>query len=412
MSFDPFGVILLCILLEAFFSGSEMALVSINRAQIKYLVEKGSKRAQSIMKVLDNPEWFLGTTLLGTNLAVITLSTYATLYVIETYGQKYEFLTILVTTPLIIFFGEAIPKTIFQRFADILAINLVYPIKVLSWIFSPIVGIFAGISRLAIRSSGIQVQKKTSFLTREELELLFQASEKQAGFKEVERRMIDRVFSFSKKPAREIMIPLVDVVSIREDAKVEEATRQMKQSGFSRYPVYAFRVDHIVGWINHFDLLRIKDAKESIHKYIRDVHFFPQNIFLGKLLIEMQKKGDRIVMLVDEYGGVVGMLTLEDVIEEVVGDIEDEYDYRTSFIKKMDVNFAVVNARIPISSVNEILTTKIPTGDYETLAGYILSEIHRIPSVGEYFTLNKVGFRVIKGNDRSIEEVEITKVVE
>jgi len=360
------------------------------------------------MKVLDKPEWFLGTTLLGTNLAVITLSTYATFYVIETYGQKYEILTMFVTAPLTIFFGEALPKTIFQRFSDVLAIHLIYPIRVLSWIFSPVVAVFAGISKLAIRSTGIQVQKKTPFLTREELELVFQASEKRSSFKEMERKMIDRVFSFSKKPAREIMIPLVDVVSIREDSKVQEATRQMKQSGFSRYPVYAFRVDHIVGWINHFDLLRIRDSKEAIHKYIRELHFFPQHIYLGKLLLEMQKKGDRIVMLVDEYGGVVGMVTLEDVIEEVVGDIEDEYDYRTSFIKKMDLQSAVVNARIPIASVNEILPAKIPSGDYETLAGYLLSEIHRIPSVGEYFMVNKIGYRIIKGNERTIEEVEIT----
>ncbi|MCB0308740.1 MAG: HlyC/CorC family transporter [Bdellovibrionales bacterium] len=405
--YDPFGIIFLCLILEAFFSGSEMAMVSINRAQLKYLVEKGSGRAKSIMRALDNPEWFLGTTLLGTNLAVLTLNAYATYYVIETFGPKYELLTMLFTAPLILFLGEAIPKALFQRYADVFAVRVIYPLKVISWLFSPLVAIFVGVSKLAIQSSRLQIKKKTPFLSREELELLFQASEKQKGFKEVERRMIDRVFSFSKKPAREIMIPLVDVVSLREDATLDEATKLIKQNGFSRYPVYSFRVDHVVGWINHFDLLRVKNMQEPIRPFIREIRFFPQTVFLGKLLLEMQKSGDRIVMLVDEYGGVVGMVTLEDVIEEVVGEIEDEYDYKTSFIKKMDLKSAVVNARIPIATVNEMLPIKIPLGDYETLAGYLLAHIQRIPMPGEIVKVEKIHFRVLKSNNRAIEEVEI-----
>ena len=219
--------------------------------------------------------------------------------------------------------------------------------------------------------------------------------------------MIDRVFSFSKKPAKDIMIPLVDVVSIREDSSVEEATRLMKQSGFSRYPVYAYRVDHVVGWLNHFDLLRGKDPRQSVRPYIREVHFFPQTIYLGRLLLEMQRRKDRIVILVDEYGGIVGMGTLEDGIEEGGGGIEDEDDFRTSFVKKMDQHSLVVHARIPIQTLNDILSAKVPEGDYETLAGYLLSHMQRIPRVGELCQVGKNRFRILRANDRSVEEVEI-----
>lgn len=407
MSFDLVSIVVLCLLLEAFFAGAEIAIVSMSRAQLKYLVQKGSRRATALMKILDKPEWFLGTTLLGANLAVIALNSYATIYFIERFGEKWGFLAAFFTAPLVLFIGEALPKTLFQRFSDFFAIHLVYPLRAISIVLSPVVGIFALISRLAIRSTGISVQKKTPFLTREELELIYHASEKESGFKEMERRMIDRVFSFSKKPAREIMIPLVDVVSIREDAKMDEATRQMKQSGFSRYPVYAYRIDHIVGWLNHFDLLRVQDPRASVRPFIREIHFFPQTIYLGRLLLEMQRRKDRIVMLVDEYGGIVGMVTLEDVIEEVVGDIEDEYDYRTSFVRKIDPKSLVVHARIPIKTINEILPVKIPEGDYDTLAGFLLSQTHRIPKVGESYQIAKNHFRILKANVRAVEEVEI-----
>ena len=206
------------------------------------------------------------------------------------------------------------------------------------------------------------------------------------------------------------MIPLVDVVSIREDSKIQEATRQMKQSGFSRYPVYAFRVDHIGGWINHFDLLRIRDSKESIHKYIRELHFLPQNIFLGKLLLEMKKKGDRIVMLVDEYGGVVGMVTLEDILEEVVGDIEDEYDNNSSQFRTVNEGEYIVQANMSIEAINEAMKLSIAKGDYETLGGFLLQQFNRIPEIGDELYLGDLKFIVLKASNRAIQTVQITRL--
>ena len=401
-------IVVACILLEAFCSGSEIAIVSVNRTQLRHLVEKGSKKAKALNEVLQNPEWLLGTTLLGTNLATISMNAVVTLFVIRTFGEEYEFFTLLFTTPLILFFGEVLPKAIFQSLADRLAMELVFPLKIFSYIMSPFVATVAWFAKLAVKLTGIRLQKKTPFVTREELEILLQASERGKGVKDLEKEMIDRVFSFSDQQAREIMIPLVDLVSINQQASLNQAAATINKCGYSRLPVYSGRIDNIVGWITHFDVLRSESQELLVKDIMREVPFVPGTIPLDSLLIRMQKKGESLVMLVDEYGGVNGMVTMEDVIEEVVGEIEDEYDQASHFVKKLGSHAILVNARIPIEQLNDMLSDKIPEGSYETLAGYLLTKFEQIPKKGEKIKVDNISFVVTKATKRSIEEIEIT----
>lgn len=379
----------------------------MNRAQLRYLVKKGSRRAAALSRVIENPEWLLSTTLLGTCLAAITLNVTATLWVIEKLGTQYRYLTILITAPLLLLFGEALPKAVFQRYADRLAPSLVFPLRVVSWVLSPLVWTVALIAKTAMVLGGIHSHKKTPFMTREELELIFQVSERQQGVKDLERRMIDRIFAFRDRQAREIMIPLVDVVSIRDDAALADAAAKMRQSGFSRLPVYSGRVDRLAGWINHYDLLLTKDHTKKVQEIMRKIRFVPGTVALSRLLVTMQRGGDNVVGIVDEYGGTIGMLTLEDVLEEIVGDIEDEYDIGTPLARKIEPNYLVVDARIELHKLNELLPQRIPPGEYETLAGFLLTRMQKVPKIGDEYYYRKMIFLVTKATETSVEEVEI-----
>jgi CBS domain containing-hemolysin-like protein len=266
----------------------------------------------------------------------------------------------------------------------------------------------AGISRSLAFVTGIHTTKKTPLVTREELELVFQASERPQGVKDLERRMIDRIFLLSDRQAGDIMIPLVDVVSVREDLSIAEAASEMRRSGFSRMPVFSGNVYNIVGWVNQYDLLFAKDTPKRIAEVTRKMRFMPANTKVERLLVIMQRAGDTLAGVVDEYGGAIGLVTLEDVLEEVVGEIEDEYDVAASAVRRLDTNRVLANGRMPVIELNELLPQPIPMGDYETLAGFLLAQFQRIPTMGEEYRFKKTTFRIIRATDRSIDEVEVS----
>ena len=398
---------LICLLVEGFFSSAEMALVSINRSSLKNMIQKGSRRAQLIEKVIEAPEWLLGTTLLGTNLAMITLNTTATLYVIQTFGIQYEYMTALITAPLLLIFAEAIPKTIAQHYPETISLNAIYPIRFISKILYPFVAAIAGVANFVTKLSGVHSDKKTPFLTREEIEFAFKATDQERTIKDLEKKMIDRIFSFAGKKGRDIMISLIDIVSIKSDLSITDAEIVFQTSGYSRIPVYSERVDHVVGWINHYDLLKNEDKSLLVKDLMRKVYFMPINVELGKLLLKMQKLGESLTMLVDEYGGTVGMVTLEDVLEEIVGDIEDEYDFGSQLVKKVFKDRILVDAKIPLTKLEEIFGIKLPKIELDTLNGFLLEQFQDIPKTGETVTVGRFFFKVLKANDRKIEEVEI-----
>ncbi|HMQ11265.1 MAG TPA: hemolysin family protein [Oligoflexia bacterium] len=403
------SIMLLCILLEAFFSGSEIAVVSVNRAHLKFLVDKGSKKAKAINEMLSNPEWLLGTTLLGTNFSTITLNVVATLFVIEHFGSQYEFLTILVTAPLVLFFGEVLPKALFQYFADKIALELIFPLRFFSWLFSPFIFTTSKLVTLISRAFGVHKNKRTPLINREELELLFQASEQsETGLaKSMEKQMIDRVFHFSEKICKDIMIPLVDMVSISENSTLMQAKKTLTEHGHSRIPVYRKRIDNIVGWLTHHDLLNLENQHSLITKIMRKPFYIPDNISIDKLLIDMQKQGINLAMVVDEYGGVIGMITMEDILEEIIGDIEDEHDESQNYVFDIGSDSLLVSARISIEELNQLLSTPIPEGEYETLGGYLIQKFRRIPNQGASIQSKSMRFIVEEATEKSIETIKI-----
>ncbi len=398
---------IICVLFEAFFSGSEMAIVSINKTYLRHLFEKGSKRAALLLKALEHPEKLLGTTLLGTNIANLTLNTFLTHFIIGRFGKEYELLTLLITTPVILILGEAIPKAIFASQADRIAPNLILPLNLFSKLLSPLVAIVAWIARQVTSMLGVEFHKKTPFVTREELEFLLHASEGPQAHRVIEKEMVDRVLSFSEMSARYKMISLVDVISVSQHMTLDQAAHVFKDSGYSRLPVYSHRVDHVIGWISYYDLLLNEDMSVKVEQIVRPILFVPGTILLDELLLFMQRRCESLVMCVNEYGGVIGMITLEDVIEEVVGDIEDEHDVNTGLIEIIEAKKMKVKGRISIERINDLLIQKIPQGSYETLAGFLLTKFGRIPKDNEWIMHGQMKFMILKASDRAIEEVMV-----
>jgi CBS domain containing-hemolysin-like protein len=246
------------------------------------------------------------------------------------------------------------------------------------------------------------------FYSRRELQLLLQEEGERSDMKPMEKAMIYRVFHFSKTKVKEAMIPLVDVVALEETLLVEEAIAAIRQENYSRYPIFRERVDNIVGVLHSFDLLLARGREETIQSLARPISFFPETKPVYELLMDLQRNQEVMAAVVDEYGGTVGIVTVEDILEEVVGEIEDEYDIGQPLYKKVGPRKFSIKARMEIDHINEILKLGLPKGEYETLGGFILERLGRVPLSREAFRFKGILFEIQKADERSISEVLVT----
>jgi CBS domain containing-hemolysin-like protein len=390
------------LLLQAFFAGSEIALVSCDKIKMRALAEGGSKRAKLVLKSFLDIERFISTALVGINLSLIINTVIMTFYIQDTYGKGGEFYTVLILSPLIIVFGQVVPKAVFQKRASTIVLLTIYPLWVASKIFSPALFLINFFTKGLLKLIG---NTENPFITREELLHVIESDETkvQSGYKE---KIIRRIFRFSETTIEEVMIPLIQVSALSEDAPVKEAVKMIKGTGHSRIPIYHERVDNITGMIYAFDLLGAK-PDEPIKNLSRTPFYVPETKPVDELLDEMKKGGAGMAIVVDEYGGAVGVVSLEDILEEVVGEIEDEYDKGMKLWRKVGEDEYLINPKIYIEDINEELGLTIPEGEYDTLSGFLLSEEGSIPKVGDKITYKNYTFVVTKATPRSIEEVKL-----
>ncbi len=399
-------LIFLCLLFEAFFSGSEIAIVAADKIRLRHLARKGSGTAQLISNALKRPERLLGTTLIGTNLSVVTSTTIATSLLVRKFGESGVLYTALIMTPLLLFLGEVIPKNLFQQRADSVSLKVIRPLWLFFYLFYPLIYLlsqFAGLLSRAIGGSSEGIP----FVTKEELKSVLKIRDKGSDLKVSEKSMIHRIFSFSETTVKEVMIPLIEVVAITEEATVADAIEKIAQKGYSRLPIYRSRIDEIVGILNSFDLLGATQREKSIQPFIREVLFVPETKAVDELLFQLQREGKSMAIVVDEYGGAVGIVTIEDILEEIVGEIEDEYDDEEWLYRELGEGRYLFKTRMEIDQINEKLPFRLPEGDYETLAGFIITRLGRIPREGEVIKYKNLTLTIKKAADRSVLEVEI-----
>ena len=399
---SPIIIFFMLLILEGFFSGSEIALVS---ADLRHLRAKGAKNA---LKFLEKPSSLFAITLLGTNLSIISNTALTTSFLMRSLGSWGEMLSIVTLPPIFLIFGEIVPKTICRRYANLIAPKLAYGLKIASFFLAPLVFILTILTEFLLKLAGAKENLKTSFFTKEELKFLIQKNELEIKLSRKERNFLSRLFTFTEIDVKRVMIPLMEVVSISEETSAEEAIKVFNKYLHTRLPVYKERVDHIVGIIHYFDLINLSDLKASIKPYIKPAFFVPETKLVHQLLKEMQQKKQPLAVVVDEYGGAVGIVTIKDLVEEITGEILGEDEQIPEFFQKLEENRYLIKARMEIDDINENLPFNLPKGDYETLNGFILYHLGRIPKTGEKFHYNSLTFIIRKVHPRGVEEVEVS----
>ena len=357
--------------------------------------------------MLKKPEWLLATTLIGTNIAVVSNTTIVTAFMIQLFGEEHSWFAIVFVAPLIWIFGEIVPKSIFQQRADIITPRLIFVLRLAFYVFYPILVVFTLITRLLTYSFGQQVQNP--FTLREQILTMLQMPAAEGDIQPVEKNMIQRIFSFSETTAYEIMIPLIDIVAIEQGATCGEAIDLAKTKAHIRLPVYTERVDKIVGVLNVLQFLDA-DAHQPIKPFIREVRFVPSSKNINELLLDLRKDGDTVAVVVDEFGGAAGLVTMEDIMEEVVEEMEDEYDSgekRVQWVRKISKKDYIVSARIEIDNLEEELSIQLPKGKYATLAGFLLEKSGEIPAPGTVIKVKGINFTIERSTPQAIQEVRV-----
>lgn len=401
------------LLIEGFFSGAEIALLSADKIKLKAKAKKGSSSAALALSLAEHPERVFSSTLLMTSLSVITLSSLITLYFLSTQNPHAELMSVIVTSPIILILGELVPKTVFQAYADKLASIVARPVLWIYYLFFPITKILSTYTTRLSKVIGpieeLLTGKKHS--TRDDLRSLLNYSKKETEITLAEKKMIKRIFDFKDTEAKHALIPLVKVDAIEEDATIQSALQKFKTHRHSRMPVYADRIDNIIGVLEFYDLFTAQDLNATIHAHIAPAHYVSETQALDDLLKEMHQGSREMVVVVDEYGGAVGILTLEDIVEEVVGEIQDEYESVEKAYKQLTPYSWLIQARMEIAHINDILKLEVPEGDYETLGGFLLQQFGRIPESRDelYFDTPRgsLRFKIRKASERAIDSVVI-----
>jgi len=395
------------LLLEAFFSASEISLISANRRRLRQWAEQKVRGAAQALRLLERPERLVATTLLGSNLSEITNTILVTAFLLETMGPGGEIVAMLLLPPLILILAEIIPKSIGRQHPNRLARRLGPILLVVSWVLYPLTFFFAGLSRSVLWLTGARHTSQLPFISREDLHLVVKKSGPEVDLETPERRIIHRILQFSLRTVKEVMVPLIRVAAIPDTLTVGQALEEFRTTRFSRLPVYHHRIDNLIGVLHDFDLLGEDGIDSPMRTFMRPVTYVPELKKIDRLLSEMQRQGIHLAAVVDEYGGAVGIVTIEDLLEEIVGEIIDEFDQEVAPFKKLGEGHYLISAKTEIKSLNETLHLELPAGDYETLAGFLISELGDLPRAGEQLQYRNLKFTVRQAEARAVKEVEL-----
>jgi putative hemolysin len=395
------------LLLEGFFAASELALISANRRRLRHRAEEGYRGAKVALKLLSRPEYMLATTLLGAYMLGAVNSILVTAFLLDLLGSAGEMVALIILPPVILIFGEIIPKSIGRQQANLLAERLAPALWTASWVVYPITIVFASLSRALLHLTGARKTGTLPFITREDLRLVVAKSGPEVDLESKERLFIHRILQFSLHTVKEVMVPLIRVTAIPDTLTMGQALEEFRTSHFSRLPVYHRRIDNLIGVVHDFDLLGEEYLERPIRSIMRPVAYVPELKKIDRLLAEMQRQGTQLAVVVDEYGGAVGIVTLEDLLEEIVGEITDEFDQEITPFKKLAEGHYLISARTEIKALNESLHLKLPDGDYETLAGFLISQLGDLPRAGEQLQYRNLKFTVRQAEARAVKEVEL-----
>ncbi len=406
-------IIILAVLLglSAFFSGSETALVSLSRLRVRHMAEKGGKVARILLKLKDDPQRMLTTILIGNNLVNIASAAIATSIAIGLFGNNGIGIATGIMTLLILIFGEVTPKSFATQFNEAYSKFSAIPIWYLSIILLPFISIFNWFYKVLIKIFGGEPKKST--LSEDYLKSIVNISEEEGAIKEIEKEMVNKIFEFDDINASEIMTPRTDMFMLDSDMKISKAIKEVLKKPHTRIPVYEDTPDNIVGIIYIRDVMQaMKDKKteQKLKKIMKKPLFVPETKKIDTLLRQFQKKKEHMAIIVDEHGIITGIVTMEDILEEIVGEIMDETDKRDSNIRKISSKEWIVKGKADIEEVNEKIKINIPDKEeYDTLGGFILTKTGKIPAKNEKIQQGKFILIIEDVEEHRIIRVRIVK---
>ncbi|MEG3641220.1 hemolysin family protein [Magnetococcus sp. PR-3] len=410
-------IIAFFLVLKGFFSGSEIAMVNCDKLKMRHRAKLGDRGAQMVVQMFENPDIILGTTLVGTNIATVSISTMAALMFIDLYGGQGDLISVLVFTPFLLILGEIVPKSIYQQKADSIAPYIIYGLKFFSVLFYPVIFVFSRIARTTTRLVGGSSQQN-GFITRDEIRMLLEMSDATPTGRRFDRDRVRRIIRFADTTVGEAMIPLADVVGVSEKASLEEAVERIWSQGFNRLPVYRGNLINIVGvcTVNSWSLMDPELDNKQLSDYTDPPLYLSPNQTIDQALPLLQARpSDHMGIVVDEFGSAAGILTMEDIFEEVVGEIDVGYDFdeyhpkRRVMFQELGEDDFVADGRIPLSQLNDKLHIHLPVGEAHTLAGLMMQRLKAIPKPDDEVFEQDYHFTVLEANDRTVTKVRIAR---
>lgn len=416
-------IIFAMLLMSGFFSGSEIGYVAANRLRLEIKARQDNVRGRYMAYFLRNPDTFLSTTLVGNNVVNVTYATLMTLFLAAPLTQLWVWLLgqgpteismlilqTIIASVLILIMGELIPKSIFRVHADRLVPIIILPIGLTNVLLRPFIWLANSIAQSILRLFHPESDSVQNFFKREDFETIFReiGNEAQGDMDEDDSEILTNVLEMSVKRVKESMIPRTEIEAIDKSASLEEVLNIFITSGYSKVPVYEGSIDNITGVIFAYDLFKKPQQLEEI---IRPVKYVPSSQRSAALLSEFRQQNISLAVVIDEYGGTAGLVTIEDLIEEVVGDIQDEYDTEATIMRKTSTQAYIFSGNVEIEDIEERfpeLGLKEEESDFETIAGLIMNEIGRIPKVGEVVRVDGLEFTIVKAAHSRIEIVKCT----
>lgn len=401
-------ILLLC--LSAFFSSSETALLSISQMRIRTLVDEGNKRAMTLERVVSNKSKMLSAILIGNNVVNLSASSLITSLVINHFGNAYVGIATGIITLLILIFGEISPKTMATLQAEKVALKVAGIISVLMKILTPVIFIINLLAGGVLRLMGVDPNAKTDTITESELRTIVDVSHEEGVIESEERRMINNVVDFGDTQAKDVMVPRIDMVFVEENTTYDELMEVYRENMFTRIPVYRDTTDNVIGIINMKDLLFYeKNTDFRLKNYLREAYFTYEFKKTSELFMEMRQNSVSLAIVLDEYGATAGLITLEDLLEELVGEIRDEYDADElkSFQKLSDREYRVEGS-MKLDDINDALELSLSSEDYDSVGGLIIGALDHVPVAGEGVTVDNIRFAVEKMDKNRIEWVRMT----
>lgn len=395
------------LILSAYFSASEIAVITANPLQLKKWYAENKAFSHLAIQMYENRQHYVTLILVGNNLTNIITTTFASI-IFTRYGLFNWWQTTLIISAAILLFGEVIPKSLVRVKPNAFLLFSSALIRIPGYLLHPVARMFESMTRGMMRLFRSKQEPMNIIIRREEIEKSIYESYENGVLNDVKKKYIDNVFDFSDTDAGEIITPRTDIVALPENAGMEMLKETFIRSGYSKIIIYRDNIDFIIGYVSLRDMF---GGKKTIRDMLRPIKFYPETKSIFELLKEFQQTGTSIAVIVDEFGGTAGILTMEDIVEEIFGEFDDEYDVDAAEVRRQPNGDLLISGRAEIDYLNEEYGLRIPEGEYETIAGYILDAMDRFPHSGELINIRNCEFTILKASPKSIDLVKCRQTI-